>query len=301
MTTKQHSHYLKFLAQGYNILLLSDKSIENFNEITDCFDTANQRNLTQIELDNLTFTLMNNNIDIVLLDLSEKNNLSDAFYEAISSYNKRIVLIGIVDYAVESLHLIKKLDEFIFTDCSIEELKDKIFKILSVYYTIKSVSRRDVNIDTGSSELSNDLDEFFDMYEGSSLFIVDELMEMNHSLRSGELSPELINNIAEKIEEISNIFNSNKEIHDVAPIFNDFAKYLQNLDLATIQPSSFQAFDYLVAIIDDTNTNLMDMFVDRLFKDVYIFEHSLENNIAFMKNALTPNEEEVDESELEFF
>jgi hypothetical protein len=43
----------------------------------------------------------------------------------------------------------------------------------------------------------------------------------------------------------------------------------------------------------------MDMFVDRIFKDVYIFEYSLHNNYEFMKNKLSGNSE--DESELEFF
>ena len=300
MTTKQHSHYLKFLSQGYNILLLSDKNIEYFDNISADFDSANQRNLTQIELDNLTFTLMNNNIDIVLLDFTQSNDLLDSFCESILSYNERIVLLGIVKDDIKSLSDIKKMDEFILESFTLEELKDKIFKILSIYYTVKSISRRDVNIGTGSSELSSDLDEFFDMYEGSSLFIVDELMEMSQALHSGELSPKLISNIADKILEIAHIFNSNEEIKDVYPIFNDFAKFLNGLDLGTIEPSSLHAFDYLAAIIDDTNTNLMDMFVDRLFKDVYIFEHSLENNIKFMKNALTPDTNN-DESELEFF
>lgn len=300
MTTKQHSHYLKFLSQGYNILLLSDRNIEYFDIISSDFDSANQRNLTQTELDNLTFTLMNNNIDIVLLDLSNNNNLSDSFFESILSYNDRIVIIGIVEDEIESLTTINKLDEFLFKSFTLEELKDKIFKILSIYYTVKSISRRDVNIGTGSAELSSDLDEFFDMYEGSSLFIVDELMEMSLALHSGELSPKLISNIADKILEIAHIFNSNEEIKDVYPIFKDFSNFLKDLNLATIEPSSLHAFDYLAAIIDDTNTNLMDMFVDRLFKDVYIFEHSLENNIKFMKNALS-SETNNDESELEFF
>ena len=300
MTTKQHSHYLKYLAQGHNILLLNDKYIEHFDTISTDFDSANQRNLTQTELDNLTITLMNNNIDIVLLDFSEKNNLSNSFYESILAYNNRIVLIGIVKDEMESVEIIKKMDEFLFESFTLEELKDKIFKILSIYYTVKSISRRDVNIVSGSSEITTNLDEFFDMYEGSSLFIVDELMEMNQALHSGELSSELINNISDKILEIANIFNYNDDIKGVSHIFNDFAQYLKNLDLENIKPSSFHAFDYLAAIIDDTNTSLMDMFVDRLFKDVYIFEHSLENNIQFMKNALTPTSQ-IDESELEFF
>ena len=45
----------------------------------------------------------------------------------------------------------------------------------------------------------------------------------------------------------------------------------------------------------------MDMFVDRIFKDVYVFKHSLKNNIEFMQNKLKGRSEDEDESELEFF
>lgn len=300
MITKQHSHYLKFLAQGYNVLLISNRNIEQFNEIQHYFDFASQRSLTQTELDNLTFTLMQNNIDIVMFDFIDNNDLTDNFYEAIENYNDRIVVIGIINDEQDSLKLIKKLDHFLFDSFTKEELKDEVLTILSVYYAIKSVSIRDVKIQTGSLELVDELDEFFDMYEGSSLFIVDELIELNNSLKSGELSVELLQDISAKIDEIANIFESNKEISDVANIFKSLATYLKDLDLATIEPKSLHAFNYLCAIIDDTNTNLMDMFVDRLFKDVYIFEHSLENNIKFMKNALSSVNED-DESELEFF
>jgi len=74
---------------------------------------------------------------------------------------------------------------------------------------------------------------------------------------------------------------------------------LNTLDLSLIEPSSLHAFDYLCAIIDDTNAYMMEMFVDRVFKDVYIFQHSFENNLRFMKDAIMLNEN--DESELEFF
>ena len=73
------------------------------------------------------------------------------------------------------------------------------------------------------------------------------------------------------------------------------------MTLEAIAPASLHGFNHLSAIIEDTNANLMDMFVDRIFKDVYVFEHSLRSNIKFMENVLTPNVNLSDESELEFF
>ena len=300
MITKQHSHYLKFLAQGYNILLISNRSVKEYDEVKDYFDLGCQRNQTQVELDNLTFTLMNNNIDIVLFDFTDDNDLAQNFYDAILNYNKRIIVIGIVKDNKDSFSLVKKLDHFLIETFTKEELKDKILTTLSVYYTVKSVSMRDIKIQTGSSEISNELDEFFDMYEGSSLFIVDELVELNNALKSGELSLELLSTISSKISEIAVIFDANEEISIASEIFRELALYLDKLDISTIEPSSLHAFNYLCAIIDDTNKTLMDMFVDRLFKDVYIFKDSLKNNINFLEDALSANKEE-DESELEFF
>jgi len=45
----------------------------------------------------------------------------------------------------------------------------------------------------------------------------------------------------------------------------------------------------------------MDMFVDRIFRDVYLFKDSLDNNMKFMKSKLEGKSEDEDESELEFF
>jgi len=77
--------------------------------------------------------------------------------------------------------------------------------------------------------------------------------------------------------------------------------YLKELDISKIKPRSLYAFDYICELLDDTNSYIMDMFVDRVFKDTYIVKHSLENNIEYVKNILASQEEEEDDSDLEFF
>ncbi len=44
----------------------------------------------------------------------------------------------------------------------------------------------------------------------------------------------------------------------------------------------------------------MEMFVDRIFRDVYVFQDSMQSNIEFMENKLKGKEDE-DEGELDFF
>ena len=68
MTTKNHSNYLKFLARGYNTLLLSSSHHNEYDTVSEYFDASIQRNLSDEELENVTLTIMNNYIDIIILD-----------------------------------------------------------------------------------------------------------------------------------------------------------------------------------------------------------------------------------------
>lgn len=302
MTTKQHSHYLKFLAKGHNSLLISNRHFEQFDKVKDEFNLGIQRVINEDEVDNLTNTLMQNNIDIVIIDFIEEIQNAKEMYKTIVNYNDRIVVIGITDeeYINNISDILNKLDGLLFNSFTAEELKDKLFINLSVFYSIKAIAARDMKIVSGSSTSNDELDCFFDTYEGQLLFTIDELVELNQSLKAGELSAELLKIVAQKIQTLADIFAKEEKTNDVVDVFEDFSIYLKTLDLSNIDASSLHAFDYLCAIIDDINTYMMEMFVDRVFKDVYIFQHSFENNLRFMKDAISLNDAE-DDSELEFF
>ena len=301
MTTKQHSHYLPFLAQNYNIVLFSNKNYETYENVKTFFASASQRNMENAELENINITLMTNKIDIVLLDTVDDTNQAKRFYEALSHYSSRIVILSIINQHIDNdvIDLIKVSDNILVNTFTVEELKDKLVQILSVFYTIISIGRREVNLKSGSSDV-NVLVDFLDSYEGSSLFIVDELIELNERLKAGELSKELLTEIGQKIVEIGGIFSKHVLLTDVAPTFKELGEFLITLDFSTLKPSGLKGFDYLSEIINDCNKNLMDMFVDRIFQDVSIFEYSLKNNIDFMKKKLVSDEAE-DKSELDFF
>jgi response regulator RpfG family c-di-GMP phosphodiesterase len=303
MITKQHSHYLKFLAKGHNFLLLSDRHFVEFDNIRDEFNLGIQRVLNEDELDNLTNTLIQNNIDIVIVDFTMSTQLAIDMYNHIKSYNDRVVVIGILNSEILNSisSFLNKLDGLLFDNFTLQELKDKLFVNLSIFYAIKAIGVRDMKITSGSSKSNDELDKFFDTYEGQLLFVVDELVELNKSLKAGELSSELLNAVADNMLILADIFSKEEHINDVVGVFKDFAEYLKSLDLSKIDAQSLHAFDYLCAIVDDTNTYMMEMFVDRVFRDVYIFHHSFENNLGFMKSAISLKDEENDDSELEFF
>lgn len=301
MISKQHSHYLQFLAQNHNILLLSNKNYEAYSNMHDYFNNAVQRNMQDIELENINITLMTNEIEIVILDTTDDVIQARKFCDAVSEYSDRIVILSVLNKncSVNIMDLIELSDSVIFDTFGKEELKGKLVEMLSVFYAVLSIGRRDVSLKSGLSNI-NEIGIFLDTYEGSSLFIVDELIELNQKLKDGELSKELLDEIGKKCFEIAGIFSKNTLLSRVSPTFESLGYFLIGIDFSTIEPSGLKAFDYLSNIIDDLNKNLMDMFVDRIFQDVYIFEHSLENNIEFMKLNLFPNENK-DTSELDFF
>ena len=238
----------------------------------------------------------------MILDFTDNEELALYFYDKLLTSKLKLLILPIVrkDFSTKMVSIVDDAESILFEDFSVESLKNRLSTLLSLFYMVKSIGRRELKIDSGSLEMSMSLDEFFDTYEGSSLFIVDELVSLNKLLRSGAVNLWVVEKIAHKLLEIAEIFEKNREIKDLAPIFQRLGIYLDELNVLAIEPEGLAAFDYLCAIIDDTNSYIMDMFVDRVFKDVYIVEHSLENNIEFMKNALESKTDET-EGDLEFF
>ncbi|MBN2782197.1 MAG: hypothetical protein JXQ66_03040 [Campylobacterales bacterium] len=303
MITKQHSHYLKFLAKGHNFLLLSSRHFKEMDEVSCYFNLEIQRVLNDDELDNIANTLMQNSIDVVVVDFVTDIDLAKQIYKSIKKFNERIVVLAIVnsDIISDIYEILNKLDALLIDDFTLEELKDKLFISLSVFYAIKAIGARDMRIEFGSSTSNDELDKFFDIYEGQLIFIVDDLIELNKSLKAGDLSTEILKGIARDVNALADIFAKEEKISAVVDVFRDFSSYLDKLKISEVRPQSLHAFDYLCAIVDDTNTYMMEMFVDRVFRDVYIFHHSFENNLRFMKDALSLKDEQSDDSELEFF
>ena len=298
--SKNYNDYLEFLAAEYNILYIGNESVHVYNKISAYFMSSVKRNIDQAELNNLNLTLSKHNINIVILDTQNcDETLIEDFYKEIRKYDEEISIMLLYNH--------KKYKEFFeivpFVDITLNlPIDDKIFykrvfTLLSTSYAMKSIGRREIVLkrDNVNEEA---IDKFFDVYEGSSLFISDELADIVDALESGVLSKELFDLIALKLIEIEDIFLQTQQTASVAPIFKELAEYLKTLDFNTIEPQNLNAFNYLSDIINDISVYLMDMFVDRIFKDVYVFEHSLKSNIEFMKTTLNGVEED---SELDFF
>lgn len=295
-----YKKYLQFLAAEYNILYLGNESIDAYNNVASYFMTAAKRALNQNELEHIALTLFKHKINLVIIDAKDNNEISIDFYKAIYSYNQDISILLIFDPKEY-----KKLFDIVpFVDITVsypvEEhlFYKRLFTVLSTSYALKSIGRRDIVLNHKNVK-EDALDKFFDTYEGSSLFISVDLNEMVIALNSGDLSPKLFESIAEKIDEVGDIFSKTDHTASITPIYKELSYFIRELDLTKIKPENLKGFNYLSQILNDVSVYLLDMFVDRIFKDVYVFEHSLKSNISFLKNTLLDIEEV--ESELEFF
>ena len=300
--SKDYGKYLRFLASRYNILYIGRDSLKIYDEISSYFASASKIDINKQMLQKIDMTLTKRHIDIVVFDVKDNNPLIIDFFLSVKKFNEEIMTL----LMFEPKEYKKLFDIVPFVDSNVSYPIDraifekKLFTLLGRPYTINSIGRREIILKQ-ENVTEDSIDKFFDTYEGSALFLADDLMEIVKDLNAGNLSYQFFENIAKQIDKAAEIFSKAKQISSVAPVYEDLAFYLRNLNLETIKPKNLSGFTYLSEILSDVSIYLMDMFVDRIFKDVHIFEHSLKNNIEFMKNRLEGKSEEEDSDDLEFF
>lgn len=297
---KHYGKYLKFLAAEYNVLYIGRSSPELFNEIADDFMSVSYVDANEEILNKLDSILIKRHIDIVIMDVSENNPITIEFYKQASAFDENILFMLLLEKEEYDriFDIIPRVDAIVSYPLHQETYYRKLVTLLSHRYAINSINRRNIVLQqSGVNEDSSEI--FFEQYQGSALFLSDDLMEVIKNLEDGNLSKQFLDNIASEIDEIADIFSKKELTSAVTPIFRDLASYLKHIELDMIEAQNLVGFSYLSNILNDVSVYLMDMFVDRVFKDVHIFEDSLKSNIDFMKNRLEGKEEH--ESKLEFF
>lgn len=299
--SKDYSNYLQFLATEYNILYIGKSSEEIYDETSSYFMSASKIDINKEILNKINTILLKRHINIIVIDVQENDELAIDFYHAIRKFNDEILIMLMFNPKEY-----KKLFEIIpFVDATVSYPIDKdtfhkrLFTVLSRTYAMNSIGRRDIVLKQENVKEEESIDKFFDTYEGSSLFLADDLTDMVNELNAGNLTHQFFVNIANQLDKVAEIFSKTQQTKSVTPIYEDLATYLRKLDLQTIQPENLEGFTHLSNILSDVSFYLMDMFVDRIFKNVYVFEHSLQSNIMFMENRLNGKKE--DEGELSFF
>ncbi len=300
--SKDYGKYLQFLASEYNILYIGKDSQEIYDKTSEYFLSASKVDVNVQILEKMNTILTKRHINVVVFDVKDNNPLIGDFLKAVQSFDDEIMTL----LMFEPKEYRKLFDVVPHVDISIsypieeEIFQKKIFTLLSRGYALNSIGRREIILKQ-ESVTEDSMDKFFDTYEGSALFLSDDLMDIVKNLNDGNLSQQFFVNIAQRVDEVADIFSKAEQTNSVTIIYEDLASYLRSLDLEKIEPENLSGFTYLSEILSDVSIYLMDMFVDRIFKDVYVFKHSLKNNIEFMQNKLKGRSEDEDESELEFF
>jgi len=293
------SKYLRFLGVKYNILFLGKIDMDIYNEISHNFMTSAIRDLNEREVLHIDITLLNHNINLVVIDSFDNEELAYSAYNKIKEFNSAIPLILLYKKECKGniYSILDKCEAIQSHPVDKTALCKKIFTALTLPYAIKSIHRREIVLKQNQNLTEEAIDKFFDTYEGSSLFISEDLADIVIELNSGNLDKSILEKSAKILDEVANIFSKTDQTASVVKTFNKLSTLLREIDLNKIEPQNLKAFSYLSAILSDISTYLMDMFVDRIFKDVSVFEYSLENNILFMQNTLEgiddKNSEEV--------
>ena len=118
------------------------------------------------------------------------------------------------------------------------------------------------------------------------MFLNEDLNDNCDRLKDLEISEELFADISTNILKLNNILKHNKSFNKLSLTFDQLSDFLTTLDLESIRPENYSAFDYLTTIVEDITIYLDELFVYKLFKDVHVFEDSLENNIKFFEDSL---------------
>jgi len=300
--SKDYSNYLQFLAAEYNVLYIGKDSEEIYDETSAYFMTASKVDINQKILEKIVSILTKRHINIVVIDVQDNNELAVEFYKAIKKFDDEMIIMLMFnpkEYK-KLFEIVPLVDATVSYPINRDTFHKRLFTVLSRVYAMNSIGRRDIMLKQVNVMAEDSIDKFFDTYEGSSLFIADDLMDMVNDLNAGNLTHQFFANIADQLDKIADIFSKAKQTNSVSPIYEELASYLRGMDLSKIKPENLQGFTYLSEILCDVSVYLMDMFVDRIFKDVYIFEHSLESNIEFMKDKLESRNSD-DAGDLEFF
>ncbi len=142
-------------------------------------------------------------------------------------------------------------------------------------------------------------EEFLDTYEGEIMFVCEDLGDLVDAIDKKMIDRELLDEIAEKAQEVSDVFLSSTYTQHVTPIFLELANFLREFDVEA-HKKDHEGYIYLARIVEDIKMYIDEYFVQRQFTDVYLFEDSLLNSIEFMERAFE-GEKEEDISEVEFF
>jgi len=294
---KNHDEkYLEFIMHDKNLLLLSDNSFAEHDDIFSSFNTYVINEINKDTVEHTDAILLQERPDVVILNSSEDKDFILKIVHDIYQFDDNITIVLIIDSknTENQFDAINKVDFVLSNPFTNDDLLKKMYASLNENSIIKATIK-------GGKEKTEDVEIFLDTFEGEILFLNEELKDYITQFDNGELSHELLSEVAEKMKEVSVVFSRHNYTKRVSPIFTQLASYLDLLNIQKVSVENIEGFIFLARIIDDIQNYLFEYFVSRIFVDVYVFEDSLKNSIKFMQDRLETADTSHDHSELNFF
>ena len=297
MVTK-FSNKITLLTQTSKLLVIGTLT-NSQNQLIDTYFQQKE----YIDFNENSIELLNDNLykqyDVVVFSLNQTN--FELFKNSCNYFPKHsIVLINSSEY-INMIDYINNIFSLLVLPIQDELLMDTIYNVLCVDETNKIIKSKEKIVKKyKDDEVNDNISEFLDKYHGTILFINEDLNANYNRLNDLEISKELFSDISTNILKLNNILQKHKSFDKLSNTFNQLSSFLMSLDLESIEPANYSAFDYLSTIIDDITIYLDELFVYKLFMDLHVFEDSLENNIHFFEDSLK-NEVNEDDDNLEFF
>ena len=297
MVTK-FSNKITLLTQTSKLLVIGTLT-NSQNQLIDTYFQQKE----YIDFNENSIELLNDNLykqyDVVVFSLNQTD--FELFKNSCNYFPKHsIVLINSSEY-INMIDYINSIFSLLVLPIQDELLMDTIYNVLCVDETNKIIKSKEKIVKKyKDDEVNDNISEFLDKYHGTILFINEDLNANYNRLNDLEISKELFSDISTNILKLNNILQKHKSFDKLSKTFNQLSSFLMSLDLESIEPANYSAFDYLSTIIDDITIYLDELFVYKLFMDLHVFEDSLENNIHFFEDSLK-NEVNEDDDNLEFF
>ena len=299
MRKHEYKNFLSLLAKTRNLLVYDDGLLlKEYKPVLDTFGSYRYNNITEMSVEGLSHMLVSMNVDMVLIYAKTPKNVLEICKE-IAKYDSNIVITVILEER-DSLtcKLIMNLaDTILSVPFEAEDLSRKLSIALAAKLMIYEMSH---TLNTHKKFMDDTgIESYLDIYQGEIQIISERLSSLVERLQSGELGDTLFYEVAEEIELISKIFGYHHYTAHLTTIFDEMSAFLRIYSFENVDLTTIEGFDFLVEIIKDIQNYIENFFVKRIFSDVYVFEHSLQDTIRFMVNHLSAQKES--NSDLEFF
>jgi len=297
MVTK-FSNKITLLSQSSKVLIIGTLP-KQLNELLD----INFLYKEDIEFNENTSEILNDNLyaqyEVIIFSLNTIN--FELFKNTVNYFPKNSIVLIEPNIYSSLADYINNIFSLSILPISEELFIDNLYNVLSIEETNRTIKTKEKVINKyKGDDANNNISEFFDKYHGTIMFLNDDLNDNCNRLKDLEISKELFTDISTNILKLNNILKHNKSFNKLSLTFNQLSNFLVTLDLESIRPENYNAFDYLSTIVEDITIYLDELFVYKLFKDVHVFEDSLENNIKFFEDSLNNTVDEEDDN-LEFF